>query len=135
MAIAGISRTPHKFGNAIFKELNKKGYTLYPVSQNLKEFEGINCFPDIQSLPAEVTALIICTKSDQSRLLVHEARVKGIRNIWLQQGAEDKANPETAASGSENLITNQCILMYMEPSHFMHRTHAFINKLVGKYPK
>lgn len=134
IAIAGVSGTPHKFGNAIFKELNKKGYTLYPISKSLQEFEGISCFPDIQSIPNEVTALIICTKPEQSKLLVQEARAKGIRNIWLQQGAEDKAKPETAASANENLITNQCILMYVEPSHFMHRTHAFINKLVGKYP-
>ena len=134
IAVAGISRTPHKFGNAAFKELKKKGYTMYPISHHLEEFEGVKCYNDVASLPAEVTALLISTKTDQTKMLLDEARNKGIRNIWLQQGSADKETIREVKEAGENVITGECILMFAEPAHFMHRTHAFFKKLVGNYP-
>ena len=134
IAVAGISRTPHKFGNAAFKELKKKGYTMYPISHHLEEFEGVKCYNDVTSLPAEVTALLVSTKPDQTKILLDEARARGIRNIWLQQGSADKETIREVKEAGDNVITGECILMFAEPSHFMHRTHAFFKKMVGKYP-
>ncbi|KAF0196638.1 MAG: CoA-binding protein [Bacteroidetes bacterium] len=134
IAVAGISRTPHKFGNAAFKELKKKGYTLYPISHHLEEFEGVKCYRDVSALPDDVSALLISTKPDQTRMLLDEARRKGIRNIWLQQGSADKETIREVKDAGDNVITGECILMFAEPAHFMHRTHAFFKKLVGNYP-
>lgn len=134
IAVAGISRTPHKFGNAAFKELKKKGYTLYPISHHLEEFEGVKCYRDVSALPGDVSALLISTKPDQTRMLLDEARRKGIRNIWLQQGSADKETIREVKDAGDNVITGECILMFAEPAHFMHRTHAFFKKLVGNYP-
>jgi uncharacterized protein len=135
IAVAGISRTPHKFGNSAFKELKQKNYVLYPISQHLTEFEGTQCYTSIDALPSDVTALLICTKPEQSRMLLTEARTKGIRNIWLQQGAADKELLNEIKGSPDNIITGECILMYAQPAHFMHRTHAFFKKLFGQYPK
>ena len=135
VAVAGISRTPHKFGNSVFKELTKKGYKVYPISLHMAEFEGVSCFKDIASLPAEVSSIVISTKPEQTKLLLAEARRKGIRNIWLQQGSADKETIRNAKNAPDNVITQHCILMFTKPSHFMHRTHAFIKKTFGQYPK
>jgi len=134
IAVAGISRTPHKFGNSVFKELKKQGYNVYPVSLHLKEFEGVSCYSDIASLPSEVSSIIINTKPEQTRILLAEARQKGIRNIWLQQGAANKEIIQSVSSASDNVISGHCLLMFTKPSHFMHRTHAFFKKTFGKYP-
>jgi len=135
IAVAGISRTAHKFGNSAFKELKQKDYVLYPISQHLPDFQGTKCFSGIDALPPDVTALLICTKPEQSRKLVAEARAKGIMNIWLQQGAADKELLDELRGSPGNVITGECILMYSQPAHFMHRTHAFFKKLFGMYPK
>jgi uncharacterized protein len=135
IAVVGISRTPHKFGNSVFKELKKQGYTVYPVSLHLNEFEGVSCYKDIASLPAEVGSIIINTKSEQTKILLAEARQKGIRNIWLQQGSADKATIQEVKDATDNVITGHCLLMFTKPSHFMHRTHAFIKKTFGQYPR
>lgn len=135
IAVAGISRTQHKFGNSVFKELKKQGYTPYPISMHLAEFEGIACYKDIASLPAEVGSIIINTKSEATKVLLAEARAKGIKNIWLQQGSADKETILATKDATDNVISGQCLLMFTKPSHFMHRTHAFFNKAFGKYPK
>ena len=134
IAVAGISRNPRKFGNTVFKELNKQGYHVYPISKHLQESEGVRCVPDVASLPAEVSAIIIVTKPEQTVILLKEAEAKGIKQIWLQQGS---ANPETlAAIGNSDatVISKQCILMFAHPDHFVHKTHILFKKLFGTYP-
>jgi uncharacterized protein len=134
IAVAGISRTPHKFGNNAFKELKSKGYDLYPISLHLSEFEGVACYKDIASLPDKVSAIFICTRPDQTKNLLEEARAKGIQNIWLQQGSADKAMIRELKESNESIVTEQCILMFTKQAHFMHRTHAYFKKLFGQYP-
>lgn len=135
IAVAGISRNPGKFGNAIFKELKKQGYTLYPISRHLTEFEGENCYPDVSSLPAEVSGIVISTKPEQTEIILKQAQEKGINNIWLQQGASNKKIVAYIVNSDQNVITGQCILMFAYPTHFMHQAHVFVNKLVGCYPR
>lgn len=135
LAIAGISKTKNKFGNTIFKELKKKNYHLYPIHPEMKEYEGIDCFPEVNSLPEEVSGIIICTKPDKAEKLANEAIEKGIKHIWLQQGAQNKATLKMAEQNNINLITKECVLMFAEPSAFIHRFHRGINKFFGKLPK
>ncbi|NVO21127.1 MAG: CoA-binding protein [Bacteroidetes bacterium] len=135
IAVAGISRTPHKFGNSVFKELKKQGYNVYPVSLHLNEFEGVSCYKDIASLPDQVSSIIINTKPAVTAHLLADARNKGIQNIWLQQGAADKEMISSLAGATDNLISGHCLLMFTKPSHFMHRTHAFLSKVFGSFPK
>jgi uncharacterized protein len=134
IAVAGISRDPRKFGNSVFKELKKQGYHLYPISKHLPEIDGVPCVPDIASLPAEVSAIIIVTKPEQTAILLKEAEAKGIKQIWLQQGAADREILASIEKSNANIVSKQCILMYANPTHFMHRTHILFKKLFGTYP-
>ncbi len=135
IAIAGVSGKPQKFGNAIFKELQKKNYQLYPIHREMATFEGVKCYPDVHSLPPEVTALVICTQPEQSVDLMKEAIEKNIRHVWLQQGAQNDESVKLAEENNLNLIQKECVLMFAEPSVFIHRFHRGINKFFGKIPK
>jgi predicted CoA-binding protein len=135
MAVAGISRKKSKFGNAIFKELQKKNYQLYPLHPELEEYEGIACYAEISTLPDEVSGIVICTKPEKAEQLVNEAVRKGIKHIWLQQGAQNENTMKLADEHDINLITKECVLMFAEPSAFIHRFHRGINKFLGMYPK
>jgi predicted CoA-binding protein len=134
IAVAGVSRTKQKFGNAIFQELSKKGYNVYPVNPNLEEFEGKKCFKTIESLPAEVTGIVINTKPNVTAALIKEAEAKGIKNIWLQQGSADKKIKSETGKSQSNIITGQCILMFNEPVKGIHGFHRWLKKSFGKFP-
>ena len=69
IAVAGVSRKKQKFGNAIYKELKKKGYKLYPLNPNMETYDDEKCYPDIASLPDEVTAIVLNTKPEISKKL------------------------------------------------------------------
>ena len=132
-AIAGVSRNKHKFGNTLFRELKKKNFDIVPVSPNMDSFEGERCYPSVKDLPSDVEALIIVTKPGASLSLLKEAANKGIKNIFLQQGAQNKEIMEYADHNGVNLICKHCILMFANPSG-IHKFHERISKFFGFYP-
>lgn len=135
IAVAGVSRKKQKFGNAIYKEMAKKGYNVYPVNPNLKEYDGKKCYKDIASLPEEVTAIIINTKTETTKELVAEAKGKGIKHLWLQQGAADKETLNNLPDNGTNFITKECIMMFAGEVKGIHGFHKWLKKSFGSYPK
>jgi predicted CoA-binding protein len=134
IAVAGVSRTKHKFGNTIFHELSKKGINVFPVNPNLDEFEGMKCYKGIESLPEDVTGIVINTKPAVTAILIKEAEARGIKNIWLQQGSADKKTIAENVNSPSNIIAGQCILMFNEPVKGMHGFHRWLKKSFGKFP-
>lgn len=132
-ALAGVSRQKQKFGNTLYKTLTKRGLTILPVHPELVEFEGTKCYNRISDLPAQTDGLIICTAPDAAMKLIQEAITHGIRQIWLQQGAENTELLSAFSESDINLITGKCILMYAEPVNSFHKFHRGLARLFGKY--
>ena len=134
LGVAGVSRNSKKFGNAIYREMKKKGYDVYPINPHTDEIEGAACYRDVASLP-EVEGLIINTPARESLKIVNEAKHKGINNVWLQQGAQSKDAVKFCEDNNMNYVAGECIFMFMEPVESIHGFHRWIWKLIGKYPQ
>lgn len=134
IAVVGVSRNPRKFGNTIYKELKGKGYNVLPVNYNLDEYDGVKCFKQITDLPDEVEGIIMNVPSDKVKVVLEEAKSRGIKNIWLQQGSGNRELVDYCKAHKMNVVNNECILMYAEPVTSFHKFHRWIWKLIGKYP-
>jgi uncharacterized protein len=132
-AIAGVSRDKNKFGNAVFREMKKKDYEILPVNPNMETFEGEKCYKSVTDLPADVEALIVITKPDVSLSVVREALDKGIKNIFIQQGAHNAQITELSLENKANIICKQCILMFANPTG-IHKFHERLAKFFRFYP-
>ena len=133
-AVVGVSGDKKKFGSTIYKEMVKAGYDTLPVNPNLNEFKGRKCYSSVYELPAETDAIVIVTKPKHSIEVVKAAAEKSIKQIWLQQGAEDKATIKYAEEQGMNVIYKKCVIMFANPKG-IHAFHAFLSKLFGTYPK
>jgi len=132
IALAGASRTGKKFGNSAYKELKAREYEVYLVHPEAQEIEGETCYPNLASLPSKVDGVLVCLPPNQGSTVLREAADLGIRNIWLQQGAD---SPELLSLGREldlNLVSGKCILMYAPPVRSIHRFHRGFVKLIGQ---
>lgn len=134
-AIAGVSRNKNKFGSALYRDLKKHGYKVFPVNPNMDTFEGDVCYKDIASLPEETGGIVIATSPGHTVQLINDAKTKGIKHIWLQMGAENPESIEIAQNDDLNIIYKKCVFMYMEPVKFPHSFHRSFVKLFGRYPK
>ena len=131
IAVMGVSRSGKKFGNAIFTELKKRGYQAYIVHPEAQEIGGERCYPNLAALQGEVDGVVISVSTKQAGQAMREAAEAGVKNIWIQQGAE---SPELLALAKEldvKPVFGKCILMYAAPVGSFHAVHRWFANLFG----
>ena len=135
IAVVGVSRNKKKFGNTIYNELKQKGYQVYPINPNLNEYEGTICYPDLLSLPEEIDAVIINVPPAQTEQVVKEVKDAGIKKVWLQQGSQSDTAVKFCEENGIDCVSNECILMFAQPTAFFHRAHKWVWGVMGKLPQ
>jgi hypothetical protein len=135
LAIAGVSRNPKKFGYAVFQELKKNGYSVYPVNPNTDVIDGQKCYAAVSDLPEEVKHLLILTPKKETDAVLREAINKGISRIWVQQMSETADTIRIAEEFHVELISKKCIFMFAEPVAGIHSFHRTLMKIFGRLPK
>lgn len=134
-AFVGVSQNKKKFGSFAYKELKAKGYEVFGVNMNTPTIEGQPTYCSLNDLPEKVEALVISVTPSKTTQIVKEAHYQGIKNIWIQQGAESKEAIDYCQENGINCIYGECILMFADPVGFPHNVHRFIWSLLGKLPK
>ena len=111
-AVAGASTNRDKFGNKVLRCYIQNKKIAYPINPNEKKIEGISCFKNVADLPDEVQSLSIVTPPNITQQIVDDAIQKGIKNIWMQPGAENDEAIKKAEKQNINVIANgPCILV------------------------
>lgn len=111
-AVAGASTKPDKFGNKVFKCYQSKGYVVVPIHPQEKEIEGVPCVANVSELPPEVVSISVVTPPAVTEKLVVSAAAQGIKNIWMQPGAESPAAVSFCEQQGINVIADgTCVLV------------------------
>ncbi len=135
LAVVGASRQKDKFGNLVYRELKKAGYKVYAINPHADMLEGDRCYAGLGALPEKPGGIIVLLPPAKTIPIIEEAARLGIKNLWLQQGAD---SPEGEKRGSElnlEMVSGECIFMYIEPVQSVHAMHRFFRRLLGKMPK
>jgi len=134
LALVGVSRSGKKFGNAAYRELTAKGYTVYPVHPEAETIEGARCWPSLAALPKPVDGVVVVVPPAQTAAVVRDARAVGIPRVWMQQGAESAEAIAFCEEHGIPVVHHECILMFAEPLGWFHRAHRGLWRLLGKLP-
>ena len=132
IAVVGVSRNKEKFGNMAFTELSARGYQVFAVHPTAQEIAGARCYPSLTALRGQVDGALVVVPPQQAAPVLREAASIGLRNVWLQQGAE---SPEVVALARDlglYLVARKCVLMYAPPVRSFHGAHRFFARLFGQ---
>lgn len=111
-AVVGASTDRNKFGNKVLRVYLQNNKKVYPVNPNEKEIEGITSVRSLAELPNEVKSISIVTPPPITEKIVDQAIAKGIKNIWMQPGAESIEAVKNAEKHQINIIWGgPCILV------------------------
>jgi len=112
--VVGASANRQKFGNKVLRCYLQNGRKAIPVNPTKPEIEGIPCVATINDLPPEVVSISMITPPDITAKLVPLALQKGIRNIWMQPGAEHPDAVALCRAQEINVIADgSCVLVVM----------------------
>ena len=113
-AVVGASRDRSKYGNKVLRAFLQNGREVFPVNPNATEVEGLTCYPDLASLPKAVHGVSIITPPQITETIIEQAGALGIKNVWLQPGAEsDRAVARAEQLGMNVVAGGPCILVLL----------------------
>ena len=111
-AVVGASRDRAKYGNKVLRAYLQKGCKVYAVNPNVSEVEGLEAYPDLASLPELVHGISVITPPEVTERVVEQAAEAGIKNIWMQPGAESPEATNRAQQLGMNVIAGEaCALV------------------------
>lgn len=84
----------------------------YPVNPNCAQISGNQVYTDLASLPEKVDSISIITPPAVTEKVVGDAIAAGVKNVWMQPGAESSAAVDMAQKAGANVIYGgPCILV------------------------
>ncbi len=112
--VVGASTNRNKYGNKVLRCYQQNDRTVIPVHPREAQIEGVDCVASIADLPVEVESLSVITPPAITEKIVEQATAKGIKNIWMQPGAESPVAVEYCKEQGINVIADgSCLLVVL----------------------
>lgn len=119
VAVIGASRDRRKFGNKALRALLARGYTAIPVNPRESEIEGLRAYQSVLDIPGGVDMATVYVHGDAGVLVMAEIARKGIREVWLNPGADEPRVVEAARNhGIEPVVACSIMGIGEQPSNY-----------------
>ncbi len=120
-AVVGASRDPAKYGFLVYKAVKAAGKTVWPVNPSAAEVNGDLCYPSLDALPGVPTVAVLIVPPAVSESVVEDCARLGIKNIWMQPGAESEAAVAACqASGIAVVSGGPCLMVLLRTAHYQN---------------
>ncbi len=111
-AVVGASTDRSKYGNKVLRCYKQNNLEVVPINPTAAEVEGLPAYPDLAAAPGKFDGVSIITPPPVTERVVNDALHIGIKNIWMQPGAESDSAIEAAEAAGANVIAHgPCILV------------------------
>ena len=112
--VVGASSDRNKYGNKVLRCYQQNIRTAIPVNPNASTIEGIEAAASVAELPDAVRSLSIITPPAVTLRIIEAAIEKGIKNVWMQPGAESNDAIRLAEDNGLNVIADgSCVLVVL----------------------
>ena len=112
--VVGASSDRNKYGNKVLRCYLQNIRTAIPVNPNASTIEGIEAAASVAELPDAVRSLSIITPPAVTLHIIEAAIEKGIKNVWMQPGAESNDSIRLAEDNGLNVIADGgCVLVVL----------------------
>ncbi len=96
IALIGVSSNPNSVGGKVLSNLVGGGFSgvVYPVNSDFEAVMGIQCYPNLASVPRLPDLAVICTPAEKVPNLVLECAETGIRGVVILSAGFKEAGAE-----------------------------------------
>ncbi len=95
IALVGVTTNPKSVGGKVLSNLVGGGFrgVVYPVNPDSEAVMGIQCYPDVKTLPRTPDLAVICTPANQVPELVRACGEAGILGIIIMSSGFKETGP------------------------------------------
>lgn len=109
IAVVGLSPKESRPSNMVARYLIEAGYTIIPVNPGQEEILGLNCYPDLGSIPVPVDIVDIFRRSEDVPPIVAESIAIGAKAVWMQEGVIHAEAARTAQAAGLLVVMDRCL--------------------------
>jgi predicted CoA-binding protein len=88
VAVIGASSNRSKFGNKALRAFLRQGYTVFAINPNEASVEGQTTFASVLDVPGTIDMATVYVQPDVGVQVMEDIARKGIREVWLNPGAD-----------------------------------------------
>jgi uncharacterized protein len=88
VAVIGASNARAKYGNRAVRAYLRQGWTVYPVNPHESSVEGLAVFAKVTDIPGAVDRAALYVPPEIGETLLDDIKAKGIRELFVNPGAE-----------------------------------------------
>ena len=110
IAVVGFSPKPARASYGVAHRMQQFGYRIVPVRPGISEGLGEKAYPDLLSVPRPVDLVNVFRSGEYVAEVVDQCLQLGIKNIWMQEGAEDEVSAERARAAGMTVVMGRCIM-------------------------
>ena len=118
-AVVGAARDPDKYGFLVYRSLKSAGKTAAPVNPRTTEVDGDRCYPSLSDLPATPEVAVMVVPPAVTEAAVAECARLGIRQVWMQPGAESAAALAACRENDIQVVAGgPCLMVLLRTANF-----------------
>lgn len=110
-AIVGASNNEEKYGYKVFKDLLNAGYKVVPINTTEKEILGENVYTNLSDVKEKIDVVIFITQPKVTEKVLEEVKTLGIKNVWLQPGAQSDSAIQFCKKNAIECVHDACIMI------------------------
>ncbi len=110
IAVIGVSEDEEKYGHKIFRDLLKAGYKVVGINPKGGQILGQEIYPQLKNLPQVPDLVVTVVPPAVTSAIVDECQSLGIKNIWMQPGAESDVAIDKAKKAGMNVTAHACFM-------------------------
>ncbi|MDZ4836224.1 MAG: CoA-binding protein [Candidatus Melainabacteria bacterium] len=112
--VAGASDDKHKYGHKVYACYLQHNHKAFAINPNVETVLGKPAYANIAAIPEKVESISIITPPTVTDKVVDDAIAAGVKNIWMQPGAESpKAIAKANEAGLNVISGGPCLLVVM----------------------
>lgn len=140
IAVTGVSRQPKGHGsNVVYQRLRQRGYDVFAVNPNAEKVEGDRCYPNLESIPGGIDAVVIGTRPELADETMRECVELGVKHVWMHRsfgaGSVSSAATDYGREHGITVIDGGCPLMFAPTADVGHKAMRALFTLKGHVPK
>ncbi|HIJ89264.1 MAG: CoA-binding protein [Desulfobulbaceae bacterium] len=109
IAVVGLSPKESRPSNMVARYLIEAGYTIIPVNPGQEKILGLDCYPNLAAIPAQVDIVDIFRRSEDVPAIVAEAIAVGARAVWMQEGVSHAEAARSAKAAGLMVVMDRCL--------------------------
>jgi uncharacterized protein len=108
IAVVGCSPKEWRDSNTISRLLINRGHKVVPVNPGYREILGLECYPDLHSIPFPVEMVDVFRRSEFVPDIAEQAIETKARILWTQLGVYHEEAAQKALDAGLIVIMNRC---------------------------